>query len=210
MRSSHRGSRTGSVTSDVARIYNNCSSGKPSGPLLIEGVQPARLAIVLGGGGRPRAGATARPPSDRGEGSAGLRLKGDDDEARRPSGGVLGLRPRGREEWIERSMRAGGVEPPRAEARRIFLPSTAFAAPAGSATEVWGLDYPFTVPRTQPRFRCCPSSLYTFPEVASGLGSGLPFDRFPRVWAVLLRQFPGEHSSWSESAASACSATPAW
>ena len=30
-------------------------------------------------------------------------------------------------------------------------------------------------------FRCCPSSLYTFPEHRSGLGSGLPFHRFPRI-----------------------------
>ena len=28
--------------------------------------------------------------------------------------------------------------------------------------DVWGLDYPFAVPRIIPRFRRCPSSLYTF------------------------------------------------
>ena len=28
-----------------------------------------------------------------------------------------------------------------------------------------------------------------------GLGSGLPFHRFPRLWAVLHRRFPDEHSS---------------
>ena len=47
--------------------------------------------------------------------------------------------------------------------------------------------------------RCCPSSLYTFPERCSGLGSGLPFHRFPRIWAVLHRRFPGEHSSFLSS-----------
>ena len=42
-------------------------------------------------------------------------------------------------------------------------------------------------------FRCCPSSLYTFPK---GLGSGLPFERFPRLWAVLRRGFPRAHSNF--------------
>ena len=34
--------------------------------------------------------------------------------------------------------------------------------------------------------------------------------RFPRIWAVLHRRFPGEHSSFLKSVASAGSATPAW
>ena len=34
-------------------------------------------------------------------------------------------------------------------AQRIFLPSTAFAAPAVFG-RVWGLDYPFTMSRTVP------------------------------------------------------------
>ena len=46
------------------------------------------------------------------------------------------------------------------------------------ATRVRGLDYPFTIPRK--RFRCCPSSLYTFPKT-SGLGSGLPFKVSPTL-----------------------------
>jgi hypothetical protein len=49
-----------------------------------------------------------------------------------------------------------------------FHTTSAFAAPQ---VRVRGLDYPFTIPRE--RFRCCPSSLYTFPKT-SGLGSGLP------------------------------------
>src|SRR5262249_59038821 len=32
-----------------------------------------------------------------------------------------------------------------------------------------------------------------------GLGSGLPGTRFPRVWAVLLPEFPPEHSSCNPS-----------
>lgn len=39
-------------------------------------------------------------------------------------------------------VRAGGLEPPRAFAPRIFIPTTAFAAAPKS---VCGLDYPFTI-----------------------------------------------------------------
>jgi hypothetical protein len=41
------------------------------------------------------------------------------------------------------------------------------------------------------------------------LGSGLPFHRVPRIWAVLHRWFPGEHSSCLKSVASTSFATPA-
>jgi len=55
------------------------------------------------------------------------------------------------------------------------------------------------VPDTFPVYRCCPSSLYTFPTGAliapAGLGLGSPCYRVPRIWAVLHRRFPGEHSS---------------
>ncbi len=47
-------------------------------------------------------------------------------------------------------MRAEGFEPSRAFAQRIFVPSTAFAAPPLRFEARWwvcGLDYPFTVPR---------------------------------------------------------------
>jgi len=84
-----------------------------------------------------------------------------------------------------------------------FLTTSAFAAPP---RQVCGLDYPFTLlPR---RFRCCPSSLYTFPEVLPGLARDCHF-RFPRLWAVLLRQFPDGHSSLPKSAVSADFTTPA-
>lgn len=41
-------------------------------------------------------------------------------------------------------VRAGGLEPPRAKAQRIFLPATTFAA-ARSAPSICGLDYPFAI-----------------------------------------------------------------
>ncbi len=52
--------------------------------------------------------------------------------------------------------------------------------PWGRSVKVWGLDYPFTVPRTSGG-RCCPSSLYTFPKHRFGLGSGLPLKVSPNL-----------------------------
>ena len=80
------------------------------------------------------------------------------------------------------------------------IPSTDFRTVYGFRRpavrrRVCGLDYPFTVPRIS-GVRCCPSSLYTFP--AGMFRPGLARDchyRFPRIWAVLHRRFPGEHSS---------------
>src|SRR5207245_1214220 len=45
--------------------------------------------------------------------------------------------------------------------------------------------------------------------VASGLGSGSPCERVPRIWAVLHRPFPGEHSSFPQVRCVCHSATPA-
>jgi hypothetical protein len=72
-------------------------------------------------------------------------------------------------------VRAGGLEPPRPVRVCGFSYHFGFRRPA---TRVRGLDYPFTIPRE--RFRCCPSSLYTFPKI-SGLGSGLPVKVSPTL-----------------------------
>lgn len=45
---------------------------------------------------------------------------------------------------LKRLVRAVGIEPTRAKAQRIFIPTTAFAA---ARLGVCGLDYPFTVLR---------------------------------------------------------------
>ncbi len=74
-----------------------------------------------------------------------------------------------------RVVRAGGLEPPRPVRVCGFSYHFGFRR---LATRVRGLDYPFTIPRE--RFRCCPSSLYTFPKI-SGLGSGLPFKVSPTL-----------------------------
>ena len=50
-------------------------------------------------------------------------------------------------------VRAGGLEPPRGYPQRIFVPASAFAAPAPrkALRRVRGLDYPFTLPRSRTR-----------------------------------------------------------
>lgn len=74
-------------------------------------------------------------------------------------------------------VRAGGLEPPRAFAQRIFVPSTAFAA-AQDASSTARLRSGLSLHRVRDkcrRVRCCPSSLYTFPAGRS-LRPGLARD----------------------------------
>jgi hypothetical protein len=87
-------------------------------------------------------------------------------------------------------MPAEGVEPTRPCDQRIFLPLR--LSPPSSKSALRRLrrgsgsglslhrapDNPASLKlrRTSQEFRCCPSSLYTFPEFTSGLGSGLPFE----------------------------------
>ena len=52
---------------------------------------------------------------------------------------------------------------------------------------VCGLDFPFTLNEC---LGCLPSSLYTFSEDPSELGSGLPFHRLPRIWQVITNKLP--------------------
>ena len=77
----------------------------------------------------------------------------------------------------ENVVRAGGFEPPQALRPNGFSYHLRLSPPPSG---VCGLDYPFTLAS---RRGCCPSSLYTFPDgcAPSGLGSGLPFYRFPRI-----------------------------
>ena len=75
-----------------------------------------------------------------------------------------------------------------------------------SLSQVWGLDYPFTIASRSRYFRCCPSSLYTFLQNVRFEGLARDWLRhihvfsFPRIWAVLLPTFPSGHSiSWFKS-----------
>jgi hypothetical protein len=80
-------------------------------------------------------------------------------------------------------VRAEGLEPSRAFAQRIFLPATAFAAAPEQG--VCGLDYPFTLAIG---FRCCPSSLYTFPF--KGLARDRHLTGFPEFGQFCIPGFP--------------------
>ncbi len=108
-------------------------------------------------------------------------------------------------------MRAEGLEPSQAFWPNGFSYLYGFRR-LGPAFEelgrVCGLDYPFTVSRNDPGLRCCPSSLYTFPAEFRRAWLGIAMLRFPRLWAVLHRRFPGEHSSSLKSAASAIPPRP--
>jgi hypothetical protein len=69
---------------------------------------------------------------------------------------------------LETVVRAEGLEPSRTLRSNGFsYPATAFAAAHRFRNGVWSLDFPFTMPRTVPGFRCCPSGLYAFPAVSS-------------------------------------------
>ena len=109
-------------------------------------------------------------------------------------------------------MRAAGLEP--AQALRPYGFSYHFgfrrlALARSRGRLVRGLDYTFTVARS--RFRCCPSSLYTFaPAVRpEALGSGLPVTGFPEFGQFYASGFP-EGTQMLKSVASTNFATPAY
>jgi len=70
-------------------------------------------------------------------------------------------------------------------AQRIFVPSTAFAALTQNVILAPGLGSGLSLhpPPKDAGLRCCPSSLYTFPDcsMSSRLGSGLPFQVSPNL-----------------------------
>src|SRR6516164_242724 len=112
-------------------------------------------------------------------------------------------------------VRAGGLEPPRGYPQRIFVPTTAFAAPPprvrASARSWSGLSL---------HHAPAPGSLR---GMLRGLGAarlvstpsrfrawlGIAVERFPRVWAVLRPWFPAAHSN-AQVRCVCHSATPAW
>jgi hypothetical protein len=110
-------------------------------------------------------------------------------------------------------VRAEGLEPSRAVKLNGFSYRLRLSPPGRDVLkrtrQVCGLDYPFTVSRKirglgAARLVSTPSR-----SVAPGLARDC-HSRFPRIWAVLHRLFPSEHSSFLKSVASAGSATPAW
>jgi hypothetical protein len=68
---------------------------------------------------------------------------------------------------------------------------------------VWTIPSPWRV-----RFRCCPSSLYTFP--LPGLARDCHLTGFPDFEQFCISGFPGSTQTSFKSVASTDSATPAW
>ena len=97
-------------------------------------------------------------------------------------------------------------------ALRIFMPSAAFAALAGAPSaqrRVCGLDYPFTVPRKirglgAARLVSTPSRL----ECSGRAWLGIAISGFPEFGQFCIAGFPGEHSSFLKSVASAIPPRP--
>ena len=86
-------------------------------------------------------------------------------------------------------------------AQRIFLPSAAFAAPTASTKILSpfasGLSlHHLPLSGDLGAARLVPT--LSRPS-GSGLGAGSLKERFPRIWPVLHRGFPGEHSSFLSS-----------
>jgi hypothetical protein len=67
-----------------------------------------------------------------------------------------------------------------------FHTTSAFAAPPW---RVRGLDYTFTIPHVE--FRCCPSSLYTFPKVLRAW-LGIAISGFPDFEQFCTASFPAD------------------
>ena len=82
-------------------------------------------------------------------------------------------------------VRAGGLEPPRAYARRIFLPATAFAA-ALREPRVWSLDYPFTMAAIA---AVGAARLVSTPSPA-GAWLGIASEGFPEFGQFYVQGFP--------------------
>ena len=89
-------------------------------------------------------------------------------------------------------VRAAGLEPARLFRAEGFSYHFGFRrlAVRVRARLVCGLDYTFTIAHS--RFRCCPSSLYTFATrlSAGALGSGLPVTGFPEFEQFCTSGFP--------------------
>ncbi len=98
-------------------------------------------------------------------------------------------------------VRAAGLEPAQAFRPHGFSYHFGFRR---RPSDVRGLDYPFTLAVT--RFRCCPSSLYTFPLAEAWLG--IASEGFPDFEQFCTQGFPGG-TQWLKSDASTSSATPA-
>ena len=85
----------------------------------------------------------------------------------------------------------GGTRTPMGDARRIFLPTTAFAAAPKGAFGVWTIPSPCSAGAEG---RCCPSSLYTFP--LPGLARDCHVTGFPEFEQFYVAGFPARTQVW--------------
>jgi hypothetical protein len=112
-------------------------------------------------------------------------------------------------------VRAGGLEPPRGYPQRIFVPATAFAAPAPrkASQGSWsGLSlHPAPAARTSGgKLRGLGAARLVSTPSRCRAWLGIAVERFPRVWAVLRPRFPAAHSNRVQVRCVCHSATPAW
>lgn len=82
----------------------------------------------------------------------------------------------------------GGTRTPTGRARRIFLPSTAFAA--AGRTSVWGLDYPFTMPAGCPVGLGAARLVSTPSAISCGLARDYQLKGFPEFEQFYFGDFP--------------------
>ena len=111
----------------------------------------------------------------------------------------------------QRNGAGGGTRTPTGLPPTDFRTSYGFRRPVLARRRRMSLWSGLSLHRSEPRLRCCPSSLYTFSRqnFCRELGSGLPRPRFPRVWAVLRPRFPEAHSKLLQVRCVYRSATPA-
>ena len=97
-------------------------------------------------------------------------------------------------------VRAEGLEPSRGYPQRIFVPSTAFAAPPRAFVGLASLRSGLYLHHAQIRLGLGAARLVSTPfrRGCRRLARDCHY-RFPRIWAVLHRRFPGEHSSFDSS-----------
>ena len=100
-----------------------------------------------------------------------------------PKGGLTKLAIPELYQSLDYMVRAVGIEPTRAKPNGFSYQLRLSPPPAtlnrAGAFVVWTIPSPCF---GEPKSRCCPSSLYTFPGAfAPGLGSGSPSDRVPRI-----------------------------
>ena len=108
-------------------------------------------------------------------------------------------------------VRAEGLEPSRGYPQRIFVPSTAFAAPLRSTSA--GLRSGLSLHRAlETGIRCCPSSLYTFPagKLPPGLARDCHFQGSPEFGQFCIAGFPASTQVLTQVRCVCHSATPAW